>query len=74
MDGLTLGRNILAAAMRMANETGHRRTLGSSRERRCEVAEALFPWAEECKPRSCYPERRLVPRVTPLGSKGYLFF
>lgn len=71
MVGLTLGKNILAAAMRMANGTGQRRTLGNSRERRCEMAEALFPWAEECKPRLCYPECRLVPRVAPLGSKGW---
>ena len=69
MVGLNLGRNILAAAMRMENETGGRRTLGSSRERRCEMAEALFPWAKECKLR-CYLELRLVPRVAQLGRKG----
>lgn len=71
MVGLTLGRNILAAARRMENERGHRRILGNSRERRCEMAEALFPWAKECKLRSCYLERKLVPRVAPMGRKGW---
>lgn len=76
MVGLNLGRNILAAAVRMENEMGAgvggvgRRTLGNSRERRCEMAEASFPWAEECRLRWCHPELTLAPREAQLGSRS----